>query len=66
MLSLLKILPPRLMPMQQTVRALHITAMNEAARKHTRAKADKKKVKREIKKIGWIPDRLKKKTLVQI
>ncbi|XP_017477003.1 PREDICTED: 39S ribosomal protein L1, mitochondrial [Rhagoletis zephyria] len=38
-----------------TIRKLHITAVCEAARKGTREKARKKKVKVEVKKVGFIP-----------
>ncbi|XP_030376191.1 uncharacterized protein LOC115625313 [Scaptodrosophila lebanonensis] len=36
-------------------RSLHLTAIMEAARKGTREKARKKKVKVEVKKVGFIP-----------
>ncbi|KAL9891626.1 mitochondrial ribosomal protein L1 [Glossina fuscipes fuscipes] len=38
-----------------TLRPLHTTALCEAARKGTREKARKKKVKVEVKKVGFIP-----------
>ncbi|XP_036323882.1 39S ribosomal protein L1, mitochondrial [Rhagoletis pomonella] len=38
-----------------TIRKLHTTAVCEAARKGTREKARKKKVKVEVKKVGFIP-----------
>ncbi|KAH8316020.1 hypothetical protein KR074_007630 [Drosophila pseudoananassae] len=38
-----------------TIRRLHLSAVNEAARKGTREKARKKKVKVEVKKVGFIP-----------
>lgn len=37
------------------IRRLHLSAVNEAARKGTREKARKKKVKVEVKKVGFIP-----------
>lgn len=37
------------------IRLLHATTVNPAARKGTREKARKKKVKVEIKKVGFIP-----------
>lgn len=37
------------------MRALNTTAVCEAARKGTREKARKKKVKVEVKKVGFIP-----------
>lgn len=36
-------------------RSIHVTQQNDAARKGTREKARKKKVKVEVKKIGFIP-----------
>lgn len=36
-------------------RLFHVTQQNDAARKGTREKARKKKVKVEVKKIGFIP-----------
>lgn len=39
----------------QPVQLLHTTPVNDAARKGTREKARKKKVKVEIQKIGFIP-----------
>lgn len=39
----------------QPSRSIHGTACNEAARKGTREKARKKKVKVEVKKVGFIP-----------
>lgn len=47
--------------LQQNVRTLFISATNEAARKGTREKARQKKVKVEIKKIGFIPHNQRKK-----
>jgi hypothetical protein len=49
---------------RQAVRPLFISATNEAARKGTREKARKKKVKVEIKKIGFIPHNLRKKLVL--
>lgn len=46
---------------RQNVRTLYLSATNEAARKGTREKARKKKVKVEIKKVGFIPHNLRKK-----
>lgn len=46
---------------RQNVRPLFISAINEAARKGTREKARKKKVKVEIKKIAFVPHNLRKK-----
>lgn len=40
-------------PIRQNVRPLFISATNEAARKGTREKARKKKVKVEIKKLAY-------------
>ncbi|KAH8278763.1 hypothetical protein KR018_008912 [Drosophila ironensis] len=37
------------------IRLLHVSAVSEAARKGTREKARKKKVKVEVKKVGFIP-----------
>ncbi|SPP82673.1 39S ribosomal protein L1, mitochondrial [Drosophila guanche] len=42
-------------PTGDAVRRLHLTAISEAARKGTREKARKKKVKVEVKKVGFIP-----------
>ncbi|ALC46210.1 mRpL1, partial [Drosophila busckii] len=39
----------------EALRCLHLTAVTEAARKGTREKARKKKVKVEVKKVGFIP-----------
>lgn len=47
--------------LQQNVRTLFISATSEAARKGTREKARQKKVKVEIKKIGFIPHNQRKK-----
>ena len=47
--------------LRQNVRALFVSATNEAARKGTREKARQKKVKVEIKKVGFIPHNLRKK-----
>ena len=47
--------------LRQNVRPLFVSATNEAARKGTREKARKKKVKVEIKKVGFIPHNLRKK-----
>jgi hypothetical protein len=41
--------------LRQGVRTLFISATNEAARKGTREKARQKKVKVEIKKVGFVP-----------
>ena len=41
--------------LRQNVRPLHLAAINEAARKGTREKARKKKVKVEVQKVGFIP-----------
>lgn len=49
---------------QQTSEAfkkLHTTVISEAARKGTREKARKKKVKVEVKKVGFIPHNLRDK-----
>lgn len=40
-------------------RSLHVTTVNNAARKGTREKARKKKVKVEVQKIGFIPHNLR-------
>lgn len=48
-------------PFRQTLQFLHVTQINEAARKGTREKARKKKVKVEIKKVGFIPHNKRKK-----
>lgn len=50
-LSRLYLTPVRVQPS----RLLHVTQINPAARKGTREKARKKKVKVEIKKLGFIP-----------
>ncbi|XP_017036969.1 large ribosomal subunit protein uL1m [Drosophila kikkawai] len=42
-------------PAAETLRLLHLSAVSEAARKGTREKARKKKVKVEVKKVGFIP-----------
>ncbi|XP_064535772.1 large ribosomal subunit protein uL1 [Drosophila montana] len=42
-------------PTGEALRCLHLTAVTEAARKGTREKARKKKVKVEVKKVGFIP-----------
>lgn len=48
--------------LRQSFQLLHVSAVNPAARKGTREKARKKKVKVEIKKVGFIPhDQRKKK-----
>ena len=39
----------------QNFRLLHVSIINPAARKGTREKARKKKVKVEVKKVGFIP-----------
>ncbi|KAH8359666.1 hypothetical protein KR093_008240 [Drosophila rubida] len=39
----------------EALRCLHLTAVSDAARKGTREKARKKKVKVEVKKVGFIP-----------
>lgn len=39
----------------EILRKVHTTAICEAARKGTREKARKKKVKVEVKKVGFIP-----------
>ena len=41
--------------LRQNVRPLFVSATNEAARKGTREKARQKKVKVEIKKVGFVP-----------
>jgi large subunit ribosomal protein L1 len=46
---------------RQAIRPLFLSATDEAARKGTREKARKKKVKVEIKKVGFIPHNLRKK-----
>lgn len=46
---------PTAVAVLQPSRSLHSTPLNEAARKGTREKARKKKVKVEIKKVGFIP-----------
>ena len=43
------------------LRQIHLTAISDAARKGTREKARKKKVKVEIKKVGFIPHNLRNK-----
>lgn len=55
MLSALARLTLRPQPLRQSVQFLHVTQVNPAARKGTREKARKKKVKVEIKKVGFIP-----------
>jgi hypothetical protein len=40
-------------------RLLHISPVNDAARKGTREKAKKKKVKVEVKKVGFIPHNMR-------
>lgn len=47
--------------LRQNVRPLFVSATNEAARKGTREKARKKKVKVEIKKVAFIPHNQRKK-----
>lgn len=47
--------------LRQNVRPLFVSATNDAARKGTREKARKKKVKVEIKKVNFIPHNLRKK-----
>jgi hypothetical protein len=47
--------------LRQHGRSLFVSAPIEAARKGTREKARKKKVKVEIKKVGFIPHNLRKK-----
>ncbi|KAH8310943.1 hypothetical protein KR044_003535 [Drosophila immigrans] len=42
-------------PAGEALRCLHLTAVTDAARKGTREKARKKKVKVEVKKVGFIP-----------
>ncbi|KAH8283941.1 hypothetical protein KR054_005496 [Drosophila jambulina] len=42
-------------PAAESLRLLHLSAVSEAARKGTREKARKKKVKVEVKKVGFIP-----------
>lgn len=46
--------------LRQHARSLFVGATNEAARKGTREKARKKKVKVEIKKVGFIPHNRRK------
>lgn len=41
--------------LRQNVRSLFVSATNDAARKGTREKARQKKVKVEIKKVGFTP-----------
>lgn len=48
------------------IRQLHITATCEAARKGTREKARKKKVKVEVKKVGFIPHNLRDKNKLDL
>lgn len=55
--SLTKILS--LNQIRQNVRPLYITATNDAARKGTREKARKKKVKVEVQKVGFIAHNLR-------
>lgn len=45
---------------RQNARTLFVSAANEAARKGTREKARAKKVKVEIKKVGFVPRNKKK------
>lgn len=47
-------------PLRQSLQFLHVTQINPAARKGTREKARKKKVKVEIKKVGFIPHNQRK------
>lgn len=63
MLSALACVAPRLTPLRQSLKFLHLTQVNPAARKGTREKARKKKVKAEIKKVGFIPAHLRKKAM---
>ncbi|XP_068155727.1 large ribosomal subunit protein uL1m [Drosophila tropicalis] len=54
LLSSIRALAVRQHP-SDALRCLHLTAVTEAARKGTREKARKKKVKVEVKKVGFIP-----------
>lgn len=45
---------------RNNVRTLFVSSTNEAARKGTREKARQKKVKVEIKKVGFVPHNRKK------
>jgi hypothetical protein len=45
---------------RQNVRTIFVSATNEGARKGTREKARAKKVKVEIKKVGFIPHNKRK------
>lgn len=54
-------LTPRQISLRQPLQLLHVTQVNPAARKGTREKANKKKVKVEIEKVGFIPHNLRKK-----
>lgn len=47
-----------------SVRLLHLSAVTDAARKGTREKARKKKVKVEVQKVGFIPHNLRDKKFV--
>lgn len=47
--------------LRQNVRTLFVGSASEAARKGTREKARAKKVKVEIKKVGFIPHNQRKK-----
>lgn len=49
------------LPMRITTQLLHMSPVNEAARKGTREKAKKKKVANEIKKLGAIKNSEKNK-----
>lgn len=48
-------------PLRQNVKTLFVSATNDAARKGTREKARQKKVKVEIKKVGFVPHNHRKK-----
>lgn len=61
MFSALACVAPKFTPLRQSLQFLHVTQVNLAARKGTREKARKKKVKVEIKKVGFIPENLRKK-----
>lgn len=61
MFSALTRLTPKLTPLRQSLQFLHVTQVNPAARKGTRERARKKKVKVEIEKVGFIPHNLRKK-----
>lgn len=52
--TVLAAVSPMLMQLNRQ-QPLHTTGRNEAARKGTREKARKKKVKVEVKKVGFIP-----------